>query len=59
MALGSHWTLKVWQDGALWGAHFTCQELPHLNSLSAATEGQEKWIDSPLVGGKAKVNKSN
>ncbi len=55
-ALGTHWAVKVWRDGNIWGAHFTCQELPHLNSLSAAAEGVEKCIDEPIAGGKAKVN---
>ncbi len=54
-ALGTHWAVKVWRDGNIWGAHFTCQELPHLNSLSAAAEGVEKCIDEPIAGGKAKV----
>ncbi len=54
-ALGSHWTMKVWNDGTQWGGHMTCKELPHLNYLDVITEGVEKCVDSPLFGGKAKV----
>ena len=54
-ALGSHWRMKVWREGSKWGCHFTCQELPHLNSLELTSEGVEKCIDNPLAGGKAKV----
>ena len=57
MAQGTNWTLKMWQDGTLWGGHLTCQELPHLNHLDVMAEGSEKCIDNPLVGGKAKVSK--
>ena len=56
MAKGSHWTMKIWRDGDLWGGHFTCQELPHLNHLDVMTEGSEKCIENPLAGGKAKVS---
>ena len=53
--LGSHWTMKLWTDGNLWGGHFTCKELPYLNSLDTITEGSTKSVDNPMFGGKAKV----
>jgi hypothetical protein len=55
-ALGSHWGMKVWREGDKWGCHFTCRELPHLNSLEVSAVGVEKCIDSPLTGGKAKLH---
>lgn len=54
-SLGSHWTMKIWKDGNVWGAHVTCKEHPHLNSLDAIAEGVEKCVDTPMFGGKAKV----
>ena len=53
--VGSHWTMKLWKDGSLWGGHITCQEHPHFNSLETLTEGVEKSVDGPMWGGKAKV----
>lgn len=53
--LGTHWTLKLWKDGDVWGGHFTCQELPHMNSVQTLVEGVSKTIDDPLWGGKATI----
>jgi hypothetical protein len=52
---GSHWTIKVWSDGNLWGGHMTCKEHPELNSLEVFNLGVEKSVDHPIFGGKAKV----
>ena len=56
--VGSHWTLKVWNDGNLWGGHMTCREHPAFNCFDVVAEGVEKTVDHPLFGGKAKVGLS-
>jgi hypothetical protein len=53
---GSHWTMKVWNVGNVWGGHVTCQEHPEFNCLEMFTDGVEKAVDNPLYGGKAKVS---
>lgn len=53
--VGSHWTMKVWKDGNLWGGHMTCRENPAYNCLETFVDGVEKTVDHPLFGGKAKV----
>ena len=53
--LGTHWTMKVWNDGNQWGGHLTCQEVPSLNCLEVFTDGVEKSVDHPIFGGKATV----
>jgi len=54
--LGSHWTMKVWSDGNLWGGHMTCMEHPEFNCFEVMTLGVEKTVDHPVFGGKAKAS---
>ena len=53
--LGSHWTMRIWRDGDIWGASFMCREYPHLNTLDTMTEGVEKTVKHYMFGGRAKV----
>jgi len=51
----SHWTMKVWNDGNLWGGQVTCAEYPEFNCVESFPDGVEKVVDHPLFGGKAKI----
>ena len=53
--LGSHWTMRIWRDGDIFGASFMCREYPHLNTLDTMTEGVEKTVKHYMFGGRAKV----
>jgi len=53
--LGTHWTMRLWRDGELWGASFMCREYPHLNTLETMLEGVEKMVTHYMFGGRAKL----
>jgi hypothetical protein len=53
--VGTHWTMKVWQDGDAWGGHVFCHEDPKFNCVEVFTDGVEKSVDHPMFGGKAQV----
>jgi hypothetical protein len=53
--LGTHWMHKFFQSTpGVWCSFVTCQEMPSLNVLDTFSHGEEKDIDSPLLGGKTR-----
>ncbi len=54
---GSHWQTDICNlGGGKWRLIIKCQESPEYNSIDVMEEGKENTVDSPIYGGKAKVN---
>jgi len=53
--LGTHWSMRVWREGELWGISLMCVELPHLNTFETMSVGVELCMERFFFGGRAKM----
>lgn len=53
--LNSHWTLRMWRDGEIWGLSYMCREMPHLNTFHTFRPGQECRATHFVLGRDAMV----
>ena len=54
--MNTHWTMRMWKDGDIWGVSYMCREIPHLNSFHTFKVGKETRLTHFFLGHDAPVS---